>query len=110
MATQGGGEVPDMSLEEWQKALMGMKEMIEALYYKDQHHEDEVSSMKGKDGGGPSDLSSPSSSNGGNGDSSKTSSHNELPGHNLLLKLDVKFDLPVYGGELNAKKLDDQVK
>jgi hypothetical protein len=27
-----------------------------------------------------------------------------------LLKLDVKFDLPTYDGELNAKKLDNWVK
>ena len=64
-----------------------------------------MSLVKGKDGGdggGPSEPSSPSSSNGTNGDSSKNSSHNELPGHNPLLKLDVKFIIPIYVGKLNA--------
>ena len=27
-----------------------------------------------------------------------------------LIKLDVKFDLPIYDGELNAKKLDNLIK
>jgi hypothetical protein len=109
MATKGGGEVPEMSLEEWEKTFMSMKEMVEALYYKNQPHGDEVSSVKGGDGGGPIEPSSPSFGNGAIGKFSKKSSptHNELPSHKLLLKLDVKFELLVYDGELNADKLDN---
>ena len=74
-----------------------MKEMVEALYYKNKTFEDEVSLDKGGDGGGPFEPSSPSSSNGANGNSVKKSSptHNELLGHKPLLKLDAKFYLPV---------------
>ena len=35
------------------------------------------------------------------------------PVHNKkasLIKLDVKFDLPIYDGELNAKKLDNWIR
>ena len=35
------------------------------------------------------------------------------PMHNKkasLIKLDVKFDLPIYNGELNAKKLDNWIR
>ena len=64
-----------MSHEEWKKTFMRMKEMVEALYYKNQPREDEVSSIKGKgvgDGGDPFQPSSPSSSNGANGNYSKS--------------------------------------
>ena len=88
--------------------------MVEALHYKNQPREDEVSLVKGKYGGdgggeGPFVTSSPSSSNGVNGNSSKKSSptHNEFHEHKSLFKLDVKFDLHVYYGELDAKKLDN---
>ena len=66
----------------------------------------------GRNGGYPVEPSPPSSSNGANGHSSKKSSHthNELHDHKVLLKLEVKFDLPVYDGEMNAKKLDNLVK
>lgn len=66
----------------------------------------------GEEGGYPFDSCLPSSGNGANKNSSKKFSHthNELPGHNPLLTLYVKFDLPIYDRELNAKKLDNWVK
>jgi hypothetical protein len=45
--------------------------------------------------------------------SHKRKKHSKKSSHShdlLLLKLDVKFDLPTYYGELNAKKLDNWVK
>ena len=91
---------------------MIMKEMVKELHYKDQPHEDEVSSVKGKYGGDGEDSSNPSSQsfgNGDNGNSSKKSSptHNEPPDHNISLKLDVKLDLPIHDIELNVEKLDN---
>jgi hypothetical protein len=54
-------------------------------------------------------LSSSSSSSGSS--SSSINKHFEKPTSNLpLLKLDVKFNLPMYEGEINAEKLDNWVK
>ena len=50
----------------------------------------------------PSTPSSPSSSS-----SSHKESHETKKKKPSLIKLDVKFDLPVYDGELNAEKLDN---
>ena len=66
--------------------------------------------------------------NGGNGDTpppsppSSTSStisqpppnspkeHGKIPLQNHFLKLDIKFELPMYNGEVNAKKLDNWIR
>jgi hypothetical protein len=58
---------------------------------------------------------SPSSSSSSSSEGSKHSSHknnlSKKSDHNLsLLKLDVKFELPTYDGELNAEKLDNWIK
>jgi len=54
----------------------------------------------------PSTPSSPSSS-------SSSSSHKASPDKKrkkTLIKLDAKFDLPIYDGELNAEKLDNWIR
>jgi hypothetical protein len=68
----------------------------------------------GGDEGGPSEPSSPSSSSSYSSEESKHSSHKKNPSkksphdHSLsLLKLDVKFKLPTYDGELNVDNLDN---
>jgi hypothetical protein len=115
MASKGEGEAPEMSLEEWLKAFMSMKEMLEALYYQNHPNEEYESSIKGEGGGEgeyPFELSSPSSGNGANRNYSKNSSHthNVPPSHKTLLKLDVKFNLTIYDGELNVENLYNYVK
>lgn len=110
MDSKGRGKVPKMSHEQWKKSFMSLKEMIEALYFKNQPNEAMASLVRGGggEGGDPFESSSPSSGNSANRHSSKKSSHthNEPPSHNPLLKLDVKFDLPIYDGESNEEKLD----
>ena len=59
MDSKGGGEVPEMGLEEWNKSFMSMKEMMKDLYYKNQPHEDEAYSIKGGDGRDPFEPFSP---------------------------------------------------
>lgn len=54
----------------------------------------------------PSPPSSPSSSS----SSHKTSSSKKKKKKTSLIKLDVKFDLPIYDGELNAEKLDNWIR
>jgi hypothetical protein len=62
----------------------------------------------GCEGGGPSKPSSPLFSSSSTNQESEHSSHKKASkksshAHNLpLLKLDVKFELPIYDGELNA--------
>jgi hypothetical protein len=70
----------------------------------------------GGEGGGPSEPPSPSSSSSSvSSEASKHSSHRKKSSkktdHNLpLLKLDVKFELSTYDGELNVEKLDNWIK
>jgi hypothetical protein len=63
------------------------------------------------EGGGPSEPSSPSSSSTrGHYSHNKTTTKKSPHAHNFpLLKLDVKFELQIYDGELNAKKLDNWI-
>ena len=94
-----------------------MKETIDELEWRIQKLVSEESSVKGEVGGegdGPSEPPSPSSSS-SSFEGSKNSSHkknlSQKFGHNLpLLKFDVKFELSIYEGELNAKKLDNKIK
>lgn len=66
-----------------------------------------VSSPEGKGKGGmpppPSPPSSPSSS-------SSSSSYSKKKKKNSLIKLDVKFDLPIYDGELNVENIDNWIR
>jgi hypothetical protein len=117
MDSKGGEEVPEMSFEELMKAFIRMKDMVEDMYFKSHPNEEEESSVKGEgggEGGDPSKPSSPSYGNGANEHSSKdkksSHTHNLLPNYKPLLKLDVKFVLPIYDGELNAEKYDNWVK
>lgn len=58
----------------------------------------------------PSPPSFPSSSSSSFSSSSATSKMDKKPKKSSLLKLDVQFELPVYDGEMNPKKLDDWIK
>jgi hypothetical protein len=63
----------------------------------------------GGEGGGPSESPSPYSSSTNEHSSHKNNSTKKTShAHNFpLLKLDAKFKLPIYDGELNAEKLDN---
>ena len=63
---------------------------------------------KGKVDKSPSPPSSPSSSS--SSSTSSSESEKEKKPKSPLLKLDVKFELPVYDGEINPEKLDNWVK
>jgi hypothetical protein len=54
----------------------------------------------------PSSPSSSSSSSKSHGKKHVHKHKNEMP----ILKLDVKFELPIYDGEVNAERLDNWVK
>ena len=92
-----------------EKLFADYQERLDKKKRKKEKAKDNVSG-KGED---PSEPSSPSSSS---SESSSTDSSNpkkqfekaksDLP----YLKLDIKFELPTYNGELNAEKLDDWIK
>ena len=69
---------------------------------------------KGKGVGGGSDPPEPpspsSSSSSSSSSSLSTSSKKKHFVKTTLLKLDIKFDFPVYNGELDAEKLDNWLK
>jgi hypothetical protein len=54
----------------------------------------------------PSSPSSSSSSSKSNAKKNVYKHKNEMP----LLKLDVKFELPIYDGEVNVEKLDNWIR
>ena len=64
-----------------------------------------VAPPEGKGKGGMATPPSPPSSS----TSSSSSSSSKKKKKTSLIKLDVKFDLPIYDGELNAKKLDNWI-
>jgi hypothetical protein len=105
---------------EFQKNLFSMSEMVKLLY--DDYLEwkrplQGESSKKDKSEEGedppkppPSPPSSPCSSySSSNPTSTRTHSHKHKPDMPLL-KLDVKFELPMYNGEVNAENLDNWVR
>jgi hypothetical protein len=107
---------------EFQRNLFSMLEMVKVLYddYLEwkRHFQGEYSkkdkSEEGEDPSKniPSPPSSPSSSSSSSRSSNSTArkhSHKYKPDMPLL-KLDVKFVLPMYDGEVNAKKLDNWVR
>jgi hypothetical protein len=113
---------PFKSEDDFFEAFKLMQAMVEELYHERgkqriQRVEDEGSLVKTEgEGGGPSKPSSPSSSSSSTSGTSVHSSKNKkskTPHHSSelpLLKLDVKFELPTYDGELNAGKLDNWVR
>jgi hypothetical protein len=69
----------------------------------------------GRDGGNvasPLPSSPPSSSSSSSYSSSKhlPNGHGKTPSQMTSLKLDIKFDMPLYNGEVNAEKLDNSIR
>ena len=114
------------------KAFIDMTNMVRILYqernerlegegsklHKEGHgssggHNDEDKSKKGngRNGGNGEPSSSPSSSSSSSTSSSVHQPHkSKSTGKSPLLKLDVKFEFPMFNGELNADKLDNWIR
>jgi hypothetical protein len=108
--------------KEFRKTFFAMSEMVQVLYedYLERKRPVLGNSSKGKSEEEeeqpqipPSPPSTPPSSPSSASSSSKFSkkknvhkNKNEMP----LLKLDVKFELPIYDGEVNAEKLDNWIR
>jgi hypothetical protein len=106
----------------FQKTFFAMLEMVKVLYddYLDQKRSilGEYSKVKSQGGEDhpqtpPSPLSSPSTSSSSSSSSSKSTTRKKSHNHKNdmpLLKLDVKFELPMYDGEVNVERLDNWVR
>ena len=99
---------------------MEMKSMVEEMYEDWKKVPQIVESLvrvEGERVGGvpPEPLSSPSSSSYSSEHSSHRKRHFKKSSHSHardfpLLKLDIKFDFPIYDGDLNVEKLDNWIK
>ena len=120
MEDKGGGQgSEDRSI---QKTLQNLQTMVEVLVREREEKMQRRAAWKdkGKKKGSDRDPpktppSSPSSPSSPSPPSSPSSTHSESSnifkgGHKPWIKLDVKFDLPKYCGELNVEKLDDWIQ
>ena len=117
----------------YRKEFLDFTEMVRVLYQERNEKLEEERSKLHKEGQGSSrghnDEDKSKKGNGGNGDSGKspsspsssssssfTSSSVHQPyksknmGKNPFLRLDVKFELPIFYGEVNAEKLDNWIR
>jgi hypothetical protein len=108
--------------KEFQKPFLAMLEMVKVLYedYLERKRPVLGEYSKGKSEEGedhpqipPSPPSSPPSSPSSSSSSSKSNAKKHVHKHKnemTLLKLDVKFELPIYDGEVNVERLDNWVR
>ena len=105
--------------KEFRKTFLAMSEMVKVLYEdylerkrpvlgdsskgKSEEEEDHPQIPPSPPSTPPSSPSSSSSSSKSSGKKNVHKNKHEMP----LLKLDVKFELPIYDGEVNAEKLDN---
>ena len=117
----------------YRKAFLDMTEMVRVIYQERNERPEGEGSKLHKEGpgslGGQNDEDKSKKGNGGNGDSGKspsspsyssssssTSSSVHQPyklkntGKIPFLKLDVKFEFPMFNGEVNAKNLDNCIR
>ena len=121
-----------MSYDEkpFRKAFFYMTEMVKVLYgernIRLQGERSRPPRGEGSPGGGgngngdkppstPPSSSPPYSPSSSSSSTTTTLTHNDQPtskgfGKKPLLKIDIKFELPIYNGEVNAKKLENWVR
>ncbi len=109
---EGSKEKPLISEAEFFETFMSMKAMMEMLL------EERVERKKKEEGSSSRDaeMKKGVGGDGDHPDTNQTFSHASCSNHANAspsmpyFKLDVKFELPIYDGELNAKKIDNWIK
>jgi hypothetical protein len=107
---------------EFQKTFLAMSDMVKVFYEdylerkrpilgeyskgKSEEEEDHPHIPPSPPSTPPSSPSSSSSSSKSNGKKNVHKNKHEMP----LLKLDVKFELPIYDGEVNAEKINNWIR
>ena len=92
-------------------SFLAMRSMVEEMYKDFWKHKDEESSGSKQDKGEEESLLHEHSKGKGKEENFLTPPNS--PKHKKktsLIKLDVKFDLPIYDGELNAEKMDNWIR
>jgi hypothetical protein len=125
MAHEESREIPTLEEETFRKAFYDMTKMVKVLFEERNARLQGESSNppKGNEDNGDKNPKE----NGGNGDTPPPSppystystisqpppnspkEHGKIPPQTPLLKLDIKFELPMYNGEVNAKKFDNWI-
>ena len=93
------------------ESFLAIKSMVEEMYRDFRKHKGEDSSGSKQDK--EEDESHSHDHSNGKGKEESFPTPPSSPVHNKkasLIKLDVKFDLPIYDGELNAEKLDNWIR
>ena len=107
-------ENPLESDSQFMDNLMTMRAMVEEMYWEFKKGWSEDSSTSKQDKGTDKSLLDGHSEGKGKGKEPPLSTAPDSPENKkkkaYLIKLDVKFDLPIYDGELNAEKLDKWVR
>jgi hypothetical protein len=113
--------------EDFIKVVMEMREMMKILIERNARLQGEGSNptkhkgdsgdktTNGNGGNGTSPPTSPPSSSSSSSTNSRTlpntpKGHGKNPSQILSLKLDIKFELPIYNGEVNAEKLENWIR
>jgi hypothetical protein len=113
--------------EDLRKAVMEMREMMKILMERNAGLQGEGSNPSkhkgdsgdktpnGNGGNGASPPPSPPSSSSSSSTNSRPllnspKGHGKTPSQIPSLKLDIKFELPIYNGEVNAEKLDNWIR
>jgi len=93
------------------ESFLAIKSMVEEMYKDFRKHKDEDSSSSKQDK--EEDESHTHDHSKGKGKEESFLTPPNSPLHNkkaYFIKLDVKFDFPIYDGELNANKLDNWIR
>jgi len=89
-------------------SFLAMRSMVEEMYRDFRKHKDEDSSSSKQEKGEEESLLHDQSKGKGKEENFLTPPNSlEHKKKTSFIKLDVKFDLPIYDGELNAEKLDN---
>jgi hypothetical protein len=112
--------------EDLRKVVMEMREMMKILIERNTRFQGEGSNpskhkgdngdktVNGNGGNGASPPPSPPSSSSSSTNSrplpNSPKGHGKTPSQIPSLKLDIKFELPIYNGEVNAEKLDNWIR
>lgn len=107
-------EVPLESNPQFMDSFMTMRAMVEEMYREFKKGRSEDSSTSKQDKGTKESLIDGHSKVKGKGKNDPLSTPPNSPKKTKkktsLIKLDVKFDLPIYDGELNEEKIDNWIR
>ena len=107
-------EIPLESESQFMDSFMAMRAMVEEMYQEFKKGQGESTSTPKQDKGAEEPLIVSHPEGKGKGEepppSSPPSSPEKKKKKTSLIKLDVKFDFPIYDGELSVEKIDNWIR